>query len=62
MTLDPALPKWDQPFTANVHVTGAGEGDTISIDWGDGTAPDENIPVPSSGDATATHVYGKPSP
>ena len=22
MTLDPALPKWGQPFTANVHVTG----------------------------------------
>ena len=59
MTLDPALPKWGQPFTANVHVTGAGEGDTISIDWGDGTTPDENIPVPSSGDATATHVYSK---
>ena len=39
MTLDPASPKWDQPFTANVHVTGAGEGDTISIDWGDGPAP-----------------------
>ena len=34
MTLDPALPKWGQPFTANVHVTGAIEGDTISIDLG----------------------------
>ena len=59
MTPDPALTKWDQPFTANVHVTGAGEGDTISIDWGDGTTPTEISPVPSSGDATATHVYDK---
>ena len=61
MTLYPDLPKWGHEVTAQGTVTGAGEGDIISIDWGDGTSVTEISPVPESGDfTTPPHVYDKP--
>ena len=61
MTLYPALPKWGQSVEAQGTATGAGEGDIISIDWGDGTVT-EISPVPSGGDfVSPPHVYEKPT-
>jgi Bacterial Ig-like domain/Bacterial Ig domain len=58
MTLSPPSQKWGYTIEGNIHVEGQGEGDTISINWGDGTTADV-ISAPSGGDAKVPHVYSK---
>ena len=63
LTLDNLLPKWGHAVSVTLgKVTSSNQGDKVSIDWGDNTAPSVFQVPPTGGDfqfppPPVTHVY-----